>query len=368
MSTIEPEIQRKLMNILKEEEEKTDLENLAVLSRVGMKVASSSSAELDADATSASATALIDLGLRLSEATYHGALKEIVMHNDLGYIILMAINDEYIVFGGLKNPYRIGYYLGYIRDMAKKLNILISGGEITEMALSMEGAELEKIKPQEIEEEVVKPIKPSVTEDIEALDGLLNFLDEWEKEGIDFEDLDTGAEGGIVSIPKSISVDVLKSEESVGPSIDELESFNEELEIGTEIPLPTSKSELKSSTDFKVYPDEVPPVPLEDYTPIEVGSEETEEISAESEQYEYPVSEATESEAQGPYVYEPIEESSTQEEIVPPEELPPLDELEIPDFDSEFSATEYDVDFILEEESEALDKVLKELGWDDEEK
>jgi len=128
MSSLAQDIRDKMMEIMRIEEDKTDLENLAVLSRVGMKIASSSSSELDADATSASSTALIDLGLRLSEATVHGALTEIILHNTSGYSILLAINDEYIVFGGLKNVYRIGYYLGYLRDLAKKLNRLISGG------------------------------------------------------------------------------------------------------------------------------------------------------------------------------------------------------------------------------------------------
>ncbi|MEJ2250128.1 MAG: hypothetical protein P8Y97_10760 [Candidatus Lokiarchaeota archaeon] len=59
MSALAEDIRVKISNILKEEEEKTDLENLAVLSRVGMKVSSATSAELDADATSASTTAWI---------------------------------------------------------------------------------------------------------------------------------------------------------------------------------------------------------------------------------------------------------------------------------------------------------------------
>ncbi|NHJ21080.1 MAG: roadblock/LC7 domain-containing protein, partial [Candidatus Lokiarchaeota archaeon] len=146
MSSLAPGIQENMMKILRFEEERTDLENLAVLSRVGMKVASAASSELDADATSASSTALIDLGLRLSEATAHGALTEIILHNTSGYSIILAINDEYLVFGGLKNVYRIGYYLGYLRELAKKLNILISGDQITDMTLSLE--ESERIKLQ----------------------------------------------------------------------------------------------------------------------------------------------------------------------------------------------------------------------------
>ena len=77
-SEISEDVRYKMMNLLKEEEEKTDLDNLAVLSRVGMKVASSTSAELDADAVSASSTALIDLGLRLTTVTNHGDLEEII--------------------------------------------------------------------------------------------------------------------------------------------------------------------------------------------------------------------------------------------------------------------------------------------------
>jgi predicted regulator of Ras-like GTPase activity (Roadblock/LC7/MglB family) len=101
MSTIAEDIRVKMMNILKVEEENTGLSNLAVLSRVGMKIASAISSELDADAVSASSTALIDLGLRLAEATNHGSLMEILLHNNAGYSILMAVNDEYIIFGGL---------------------------------------------------------------------------------------------------------------------------------------------------------------------------------------------------------------------------------------------------------------------------
>ncbi|MHA1677538.1 MAG: hypothetical protein ACTSW3_02025, partial [Promethearchaeota archaeon] len=154
MSSIAPEIRAKIMEVLQNEEKKTDLDNLAVLSRVGMKVASSTSSEIDADATSASSTALIDLGLRLSEATAHGALTEIILHNSSGYCILQAINDDYIVFGGLKNIFRIGYYLGYLRELARKLNLLITGTEITEMALSLEESERAKFRKEyEIEEE-----------------------------------------------------------------------------------------------------------------------------------------------------------------------------------------------------------------------
>ncbi len=312
MSTeIAEDIRFKMMNLLKEEEEKTDLENLAVLSRIGMKVASSTSAELDADTVSASSTALIDLGLRLTTVTNHGDLKEIILHNSSGYSILIAVNEDYLIFGGLKAMYRIGFYLGYLREVARKLNFLLSGGELTEMALSLEEKERQKLTQQaQVEEESSKFIMPSVEQDKQALGELLGFLDEWEKEGTEYEELETGIENNIVSIPKSVA----------------------------------AKS-ANASQKFKVYEDEVPPVPLEDYTPMEIEEESPETLKTPASAQAVP----------------------STSETTPSKELPSFDELKAPEFDEASIAKEYDSDFILEEESEALGDVLKDLGWEEEE-
>jgi hypothetical protein len=68
-----------------------------------------------------------------------------------------------------------------------------------------------------------------------------------------------------------------------------------------------------------------------------------------------------------------IEEQPTYEKSPPVEdfpstsELPSLEELAPPDFDIESSASEYDTEYVLEEESSTLGSVLKDLGWDQEE-
>jgi predicted regulator of Ras-like GTPase activity (Roadblock/LC7/MglB family) len=325
MSSLVQGIRENMMKVLRMEEEKTDLENLAVLSRVGMKVASSTSYELDADATSASSTALIDLGLRLSEATAHGALTEIILHNTSGYSIILAINDEYLVFGGLKNVYRIGYYLGYLRELAIKLNILISGEEITEMTLSLEESERAKLREEQEKEEVIAIVKPSIEEDKAALDGLLGFLDNWEKEGGDVEDLEAKNENNIVSIPSSLGLEYER----------QLEHATEGME--TQVPIsPTTQS---IEPQFKVYDDEIAPVPLEDYTPMEIE---------EDPSYQEP---------------QIVQEQPLQEGLLSLEDLPP------PDFNTEFveGASEYDTEFVLDKESATFENVLKDLGWDEEE-
>ena len=327
MSAIAEDIRKKMMVVLKKEEDNTDLENLAVLSRVGMKVASATSSELDADATSASSTALIDLGLRLNQATVHGALTEIILHNTSGYSILVAINDEYIVFGGLRAIYRIGYYLGYLRELAKRLSRLISGDQETEMMLSLEESEIKKFEQQKIEEEFKPIVKPSLAQDKAALDDLLGFLDDWEKDDGEFEELETKTESNIVSIPKSIGLGIEKEVKEV-----------------VEFEAPQISEIGATGTQFKVYDDEVPPIPLDDYTPMEI-----EDAPASEEPKIVP------------------EEPIATEELPSLDKLPTFEELAPPNFDSEISASEYDTEFVLEEESETLGSVLKDLGWDQEE-
>ncbi len=312
MSEISEDIRQKLMHILKEEEENTDLKNLAVLSRVGLKVASAVSSELDADTISASSTALIDLGLRLSDATHHGGLREILLHNSAGYSILMAINDEYIIFGGLSSVLRIGYYLGYMRELTFQLNRMISGDTETKMALSLDKSQRSKKAVQE----ETKIIKPSVEQDKAALNDLLGFLDEWEQEEEVFEDLEVRAPNNIVGIPKAVGATVTPSAPAVG--------------------LP--KKPVSPKREFMVYSDEVPPIPLDDYTPMEMEEESS------------------------PTTATPTQPVSSQS----PDELPSFEELEPPDFAGQVDASEYDTNFILKEESEALDSVLKDLGWDEE--
>ncbi len=332
MSSIEPDVREKMMHVLKDEEAKTDLENLAVLSRVGMRVASSTSSELDADATSASSTALIDLGLRLNQATDHGALTEILLHNSSGYSILIAINEEYIVFGGLSVLYRIGYYLGYLRELARKLNIIISGDEETEMVLSLDTPELRKIE----EEEALTIKKPSVEQDKAALDDLLGFLDDWEKDDEEFEELEATDVTNIISIPKSIGIGIEKE-------VKEVEIIETPSQLVEESPIAEITSEIE------VYDDEVPPIPLDEYAPMEIEEESVSEDVP-------PVEELI-----------PSEKAPPEEKLPPLSELPSLEELAPPDFDIESSASEYDTEFVLEEESEALGSVLKELGWSEDE-
>jgi predicted regulator of Ras-like GTPase activity (Roadblock/LC7/MglB family) len=343
--SISPQIQKRIMTILRSEEDKTDLESLSVLSRVGMKVASAESAELDADAISASSTALIDLGIRLSQSVEHGALREILLHNEKGYGILMAVNDEYLIFGALVNVLRIGYYMGYLREIARKINELISGGEETEMVISLQEEELKKLEEQkeklqaEMEE---KKLKPSVQEDQEAMQATLNFLKSWGDEGEESEIVSNN----IVSIPQSMMVEI-PTEPKIMPTT---------AEEKTEAIMKAQEAEKLYG--IKVYPDEVPPIPLDDYTPIEIDEtivteesisvdKSSQQISPEEAQFKQP----------SPVIEQKI-----------PDETASYKSYEPPSFDEfEFEiASEYDMEFEIEEDEQFKD-ILSELGWEQDE-
>jgi len=136
----------------------------------------------------------------------------------------------------------------------------------------------------------------------------------------DFEDLESN---NIVSIPKTMAIGIPKDDETV--TIPE--------EVIREV-------QQESKGQIKLYQGEVPPVPLEDYTPMEIEDQPSQETPAQ------------------------VSEPKTPE-ISHPTEFPSFDDLKPPDFEA--SAAEYDTEFVLEEESEALDSVLKDLGWQEEE-
>lgn len=309
--SLSPQIQNRLMEILQIEEKKTDLEQLSVLSRIGMKVASAKSAELDADAISASSTALIDLGIRLSQSVEHGALREILLHNEKGYGILMAVNDEYIIFGALENVLKIGYYMGYLRELARKINELISGGELTVMAINLEEEELKKMQAEKEKIQAEKEVgisKPSVKEDQKAIEATLQFLKSWGAEGEEEEIV----QNNIVSIPPSMMMEIPEEGKTVPITAEEKAEAIDKARESEEL------------YGIKVYGDEVPPIPLDDYTPMEIEQE----IPKESFNYQ---------------------------SFEPPQGL---NEFEL--------ASEYDAEFEIEENEQFKD-ILSDLGWHEEE-
>jgi hypothetical protein len=98
------------------------------------------------------------------------------------------------------------------------------------------------------------------------------------------------------------------------------------------------QTQIDSGSQFRVYDDEIPPIPLEDYTPMEIEEDAS------------------------------VDEPTIFQETISTDALPSLDELTPPNFEADFeAASEYEVEFVLDEESEAFEAILKDLGWDEDE-
>jgi predicted regulator of Ras-like GTPase activity (Roadblock/LC7/MglB family) len=405
MAMVEPAIANSLMLEIQRIENGTDLKRVSVISRTGMKIATSDSDQMDADAETASSAALIDLAERLSDSVTHGHLREILVKADSGFVILEFINEEYMVFGGISDPLRIGFYMEYLRNEAYKFAFILAGNKLTD-ELRKE-IEAERDREKKLAEAAKAPlaadfkIDKSNTKDIEAMQGVLEFLNDWGDDsenkpasannivGIDDdmmfgmgdlapepitqsqistaqnavveETADEGLPDDILaalddiadnagSPPAITSSEVPEVSDDVGLPDDILAALDDIAETASTMPKAKKK---KTSSELPygipIYDEEVPPVPLEDYVSFEVGSltaEETQEVVEEPEVAAQPKFAAAEDD---PFAAElPVGADGT------------------PDF-SAMATSEYD-DLDLDLEEDAMLQALEELGIDEKKK
>ncbi|TFH29571.1 MAG: hypothetical protein E4G98_03600 [Promethearchaeota archaeon] len=211
---ITQEISTTLMHEIQEIEKGTDLQRIAVISRIGMSIASANSDQIDADAETASSSALVDLSERLSKSVQHGNLREILVKAEKGFVILQFINDEYMMFGGISNPLRIGYYMEYLRNIAHRFAFIIAGNRVTDELQK----EIEANRDRDFrkKQEAKAPLSAdfqmdkSNSTDKSAMEGVLSFLKEWGGE----DELLPPTANNIVGIDK----DVMFGMDSLAPT------------------------------------------------------------------------------------------------------------------------------------------------------
>ncbi|QEE16233.1 roadblock/LC7 domain-containing protein [Promethearchaeum syntrophicum] len=304
-----------LMVEIQRVERGTDLKRVAIISRIGMAIATSTSDSMNADAETASSSALIDLAERLSTSVDHGDLREILVKADSGFVILQFINEEYMIFGGISNPLRIGYYMEYLRNEAHKFAYILAGNKVT-AALQKE-IEAEKGREERKMIEAKAPMAKDFkmdkdkTDDIQAMEGVLSFLKDWGGE----EEENKPDNQNIVSIdrdlmfgiddlaPQPISQDQISSAQQTSTGLepiteaedlvalvdnqhqqseeglpDDILSALDEISETTRTTVVSSKAEQAQAKDpnlpygIPIFENEVPPVPLEDYVNFEIGT------------------------------------------------------------------------------------------------
>ena len=125
------ELQYSLMGQLEKLESSTDLEGTALVTKSGVRIASSTEASVDEDAYSASPATIISLGTMITETIGYGELSEIVLTGEEGYtIITTRQNSEFMLLSHCKLASKLGYYFHRLRKAFSKLEGLLSGIEI----------------------------------------------------------------------------------------------------------------------------------------------------------------------------------------------------------------------------------------------
>ena len=120
---IDPEVLADLMRKLENLESSTDLEGTALVSKTGLRIASSETADVVADIYSASPATLISLGEKISVGLGQGELREIVIRGIKGYTIILvgSAENEFMLFTNCKKGYKLGYYFHKIRKAFKDM-------------------------------------------------------------------------------------------------------------------------------------------------------------------------------------------------------------------------------------------------------
>ena len=120
---IDPEILGEIMANLEKLESSTDLEGSAIVSKTGLRIASSETADIVADIYSASPATLISLGEKISSGLGQGDLKEIVIKGVKGYTIILVgdTDNNFMLFTNCSKGYKLGYYFHKIRKSFKEM-------------------------------------------------------------------------------------------------------------------------------------------------------------------------------------------------------------------------------------------------------
>jgi predicted regulator of Ras-like GTPase activity (Roadblock/LC7/MglB family) len=116
-----------MMRSLEELESSTDLEGTAIVSKTGLRIASSETADIIADIYSASPATLISLGEKISQDLDQGELQEIVIKGTKGYTIILVTgeDDNFMLFTNCSKGYKLGYYFHKIRKAYNEMKPLL---------------------------------------------------------------------------------------------------------------------------------------------------------------------------------------------------------------------------------------------------
>jgi predicted regulator of Ras-like GTPase activity (Roadblock/LC7/MglB family) len=132
---ISQQILDELMRALEQLESSTDLEGTAIVSKTGLRIASSETAEVIWDIYSASPATLISLGEKISQGLEQGELRDVVIRGTKGYTIILvgAADTNFMLFTNCKKGYKLGYYFHKIRKSFKEIEPVLRSIETKDL-------------------------------------------------------------------------------------------------------------------------------------------------------------------------------------------------------------------------------------------
>ncbi len=103
----------------------TDIEASAVLSTDGLVMASMLPAGMDEDRVGAMSAAMLSLGDRISSELHRGALEQVLIKGDRGYVLMTHAGNEAVVTVLAKSETRLGLIFLDIRRAAESITKII---------------------------------------------------------------------------------------------------------------------------------------------------------------------------------------------------------------------------------------------------
>jgi len=135
---IDPKILAEIMQNLEKLESSTDLEGSAIVSKTGLRIASSETVDIVGDIYSASPATLISLGEKISSGLGQGELREIVIRGVKGYTIILVgdTDNDFMLFTNCSKGYKLGYYFHKIRKSFKEMEPVLKKIESKDLQTS----------------------------------------------------------------------------------------------------------------------------------------------------------------------------------------------------------------------------------------
>ncbi len=130
---LDKELQIDLHRMLEVLESSTDLEGTALVTKTGLRIASSTHAGTDVDQHSATPAAIISLSERVAQGLQYGDLTQVVVQGEEGYtIITTELDSKFMLLSHSRMGAKLGYYFHRLAKAFDNLTVLLEDIEIGE--------------------------------------------------------------------------------------------------------------------------------------------------------------------------------------------------------------------------------------------